>query len=117
MRFPLIKLTTRHAIFPKDRKCPICQKPLDGDFIILEGGALTVEGKNSAAMFKKGEAECFLGFSAHLDSTETFTGVDIVERNRDTGQFEIYCCSVACMRKLFGKALDQLDTKIQAKTI
>ena len=115
MKFPLVKLNTQNGIYPKDGKCPICKKPLNGDFIVLEGGALRVEGKDSAAMFKKGDAECFLGFSAHFDSTAVFTGLDIVERNRDTGQIEIYCCSVSCMRNLLGKALDQLDAKINTK--
>lgn len=102
MKFPIVKHTT-HC--PKNGKCPVCKKRMNSDFICFTSGALMRTGKDSFVMDET--LMGFGGFSKHYDSTEEYKSVMLADYAKN-GQYEIYTCSIKCMKELFNELISKL---------
>lgn len=118
MKFPL--LSGEITAYPDKAKCPICKKKKvfePHSMAILSGGALYAGQKRGIPDKLEGFAHITwhgahdTGIGADRD---IYTGVELA-RDTSGGQFEIYFCSTACMRKFFNQWVDVLEAKVKAE--
>jgi hypothetical protein len=100
-RKPLVK--DKQDIYPDNHKCPICNKQFNDDFVTFNAGAL-INNKIPNPNIKIG---AFGLFSLHYDSKNKHNSVNFAEDVK-LGQYEIYTCSIKCMKKLFNNIIDSL---------
>jgi hypothetical protein len=96
-------------------RCPQCGGPLGHSTAIITGGAMRVVGGRAGRVWveETGRAEMFaphkaIGFLHLLWHQETAPGVAIVEA-APSGQFELYLCSIACLRAFMTARVDDLE--------
>ena len=103
----------KSGIYPKNGKCPVCNKKLGGNFVTFCSGALFKVDKNQSIM-DGDKLDCFGVFAIHFDKTDTYEHLQLAV---DTyiGQYEIYTCSIDCMKTLFCRFLNDLEAKSKKK--
>lgn len=92
--------------------CPVCKKNKVGEphvFVVLNGGAL-YGTEMSAGPHKKMKG--FLEFIYHDDDKYVHQR-DGIANGVKYGQFDIYTCSIKCMRKLINKRLDTFEAAVK----
>ena len=117
-RFRLpVNMQRKTSTWPADYACPICSKSFDGAFAVLNGGALMGEGKKG---YPSMDARLvgFLdmtwhGAHHHADpkDNDVYTGLFIADQCAD-GQFDLYFCSTACLRKFLNSCVDRLERRV-----
>jgi len=108
MKFPILKNKSANS------HCITCKKELNDNFYVFNAGALKQMHKNYQIM--DSDMKGFCSITAHLDDKAIHEHVSIAE-NTSMGQFEIYSCSLHCMRKFFEKVFDELANKINKKRV
>ncbi len=99
----------RHS-FNKKGQCSLCNnKPKDGVFVVLNGGAL--KGNKDNASMDSGLVG-FLTLDLHDHNKKGSGFLDIVD-NSPNGQFEFYFCSTKCLRKFFNKVVDAFEETLK----
>jgi hypothetical protein len=114
MEFPVIKKSNK-PFYPTESICPICnadRTKLGSSFFVLHGGAL--KKVNEEFFISTDDLVGFLSLSYHPGEDSKVSGatLDIVENSR-LGQFDIYFCSIDCMRAFFNKSIDKLEAKLK----
>jgi hypothetical protein len=104
MKFPILKNK------PANTHCINCKHKLNGDFYVFNAGALKKIDKDHQIMGNDMKGFCSL--NAHIDSQIKYESLSIVE-TAPMGQFEIYACSISCLRKFFEKIFDEFQKKIK----
>ena len=120
MRFPVQKDSSKAAKNAKAGQCLVCHcagvhKP--NDFAYLNGGGLRILNKDNSVMAP--DLEGFLSIGFHGGHSETHSNPDArldIADNARFGQFELYFCSTACLRKFFGLCVDALEQELSRKT-
>ncbi len=114
-KLPLITKKAR-AIFPQDHKCPVCSKPFGepNSFACIMGGAMKQVSKNLQEM--DSELSGFLNisfYSSYSRGKGPRGGVRTRELVVDSwnGQFDIYFCSIPCMKKFFDDMFDEMEAE------
>ncbi len=110
--FPIISKETK-PFYPSENICPICntdRRLSSSEFYVLNVGALEKVSKNTSMMSDKLEGFCHISYHPGEDSEENGFKVDIVEAAK-CGQFDIYFCSINCMRTFFNTIVDTVEKK------
>ena len=117
MRFPVQKDLSKAA---KAGQCLVCRRAgahEPNDFAYLNGGGLRMLNKDSSVVAP--DLEGFLSIGFHGGHSETHSNPDArldIADNARFGQFELYFCSTACLRKFFGLCVDALEQQLSRKT-
>jgi hypothetical protein len=119
MKLPVVKGNTSN--FPIKALCPWCKKNKvlePHSFAVLEGGALLMNRKtNSGGPDDKMEGFLCLSWHGAHDGgigKDRAIGafIEIVNDVRG-GQFDLYFCSIKCLRSFLNFCLDELESKIE----
>lgn len=120
MKMPLAK--GHKSTYPQKPLCPICKKARvfePHSFAVVAGGALLMDRKRRNSRMNDA-LDGFLDLVWHgaHDSgkgvnQKTYAVVPIVDAARG-GQFEIYVCSLRCLRRLFSEWVDSLEGAVNA---
>ena len=119
LKFPLIK--GKKWFFPSKPLCPWCRKKKvyePHSMAVVGGGALLLDrSKKIGAPSERMEG--FLDFSWHGahdggsgNGREIYTRLEIIG-DVTGGQFNLYFCSTACLRKFLNACVDELDRRIR----
>lgn len=103
---PEYPLINNNSVHPNDSACPICQKKFNCKFVCFNAGAL-LQKDNGATM-----DENMIGFGVATYHNEDECISLYIADNAVNGQFEIYACSIDCMKKIFEKYFDKLKEMI-----
>jgi hypothetical protein len=98
-----------------NKTCPICKKKFFGSFIVINGGAMQYAHTGnplndydySYTMLDKLDI-AFLRILNH-GPNEVIQSVDII-KSSPSGQFDLYLCSIDCLKKLFDNIIDELKS-------
>jgi len=107
MKFPILKNKSANH-----HNCITCKKKLKSDFYVFNAGALKQITKDHQIMDKDLKGFCYI--NAHLDNELLYETLSVAE-STPMGQFEIYTCSIQCMRKFFEKVFDEFSNKCLKK--
>lgn len=113
MKLPVISKKSKFPYYPIDKICPICgtdRTTLDSEFYVLNGGALK---KIDTETYTHDEnAIGFLNFAYHpaINSKRLGKTIDVIEYSKN-GQFDIYFCSINCMRTFFDLIIREIETQ------
>ncbi len=118
MKFPILK--DENVATPLNGRCPQCKRRGVGEpnsFAVLEGGALLMD-RNRRNGGPDARLDGFLNITWH-GAHDTGIGVDrdihehidLATDCRD-GQFEVYFCSTACLRKFLNSWVDALEARV-----
>lgn len=97
--------------YPGDRKCPVCQAESGSGIAYLSAGALllTEDGQDSIHTDRQ-RAFLHLGFHGCAPDMRDSADIQVVwDLHRD--QFDLYWCSVACMRIWFNQLFDAIEAR------
>ena len=107
-------LCNNNNSYPNKALCPVCKKKKvfePHEFVVLSGGCMKRTGKQSASMAEE-EYEGFLNFHYHNDDDDIHA-ISTMADEVKFGQFQIYTCSVQCMRTLLNKFLDDIEKDVK----
>jgi hypothetical protein len=86
-------------------KCVNCNKKLNGDFVVLNGGALRKTKGGGATLDKN--LEGFFSVNNHFDSEKNYRSFILTDKTPN-GQFEFYACSHKCLIKFLTSKIESL---------
>jgi hypothetical protein len=119
MRFPVQKGSLRGAVTGKGGQCLVCHRTgvhEPNAFAFLNGGALRKLNKRMTAMAPDLEGFVSIGFhGAHSKGDSQPDAVLSIAEDVRFGQFELYFCSTACLRKFFNSCVDELEQRLTRK--
>jgi hypothetical protein len=116
MKFPLANGT--HTAHPVKAVCPQCKKKkvLEPHSMAIFAGGSVYTGRKRGI---RDELDGFASITWHGahdtgigDDREIYTSTDVA-RDCQGGQFEIYFCSMDCLRAFFNSWVDALEAKVQ----
>jgi len=119
MRFPVQKGSLNAKTEAKPGQCLVCRRKgvhEPNTFAYLNGGALRKINKDNSVMAP--DLEGFLSIGVHGAHSEIHSQPDAHLYIADVvrfGQFELYFCSTACLRKFFNLCVDELEQKLAGK--
>ena len=123
-----IKLPTLGGLidhYPEGPLCPWCRKNKVSEphsFAVLSGGALLMNREKDTGL-PDDNLDGFLSLSWHGahdegegEDSDIDANVDVARGVRG-GQFEMYFCSISCLRSYSNHCLDQLEKEIRAERL
>ena len=117
MNYPLIK---QESDYPKDSICPVCGKNKIGEpdsFAVLQGGAMLYNDEGDSIFPSNLMGFLELVWHGHHDDgiededSNISSVLNIIDNSTD-GQFGLYFCSTACLRKFFMELVDDLEQQV-----
>ena len=121
MKFPTLKNNT--TTYPKKALCPQCKKRKvlePHSMAILSGGANLMDRKRCNG-WPDDRMDGFLEITWHGahdtgigEDRDIYCTIDLAKDCRG-GQYEMYFCSTACLRKYLNSWVDDLETKVHRK--
>jgi hypothetical protein len=115
-KFPV--LHGNQTVFPKDHICPWCGARKLSDppgMAILNAGALKPTAPECYTMALEDAA--FMTLTWHSNDPANYDDATIrIADCVDTGQFELYFCSTACLRAFLNYCVDELERRRGSKS-
>ena len=116
MKFPVVQQGKSN--FPKDSKCPICQKalvtPEKVEQVVLTVGALKKMGKGWSGC-GNGNLGGILTICTHSHNSDMpGVSVDVVDL-AGNGQADLVFCSTKCLRAFLNTIVDEVERKMGMK--
>lgn len=119
MKFPVQKGSLRATATTKAGQCLVCHRTgvhEPNAFAFLNGGALRKLSKSRSTMAPDLEGFVSIGFhGAHSETDSQPDAVLAIAESVRFGQFELYFCSTACLRKFFDLCVDELEQRLTRK--
>jgi hypothetical protein len=119
IKFPVVE--KRRVVFPDKAVCPWCRKRKvyePHSMAILNAGAMRQVGRDRYEMATDTRAFMTLMWhGAHSggkgDISEVYASVDVADEVAN-GQFDLYFCSTACLRRFLNYCVDALEERMEA---